>query len=135
MHKLLEPTHSSSWPSWHRLQHFTIMVRGYNVVTSVVGRGLVLNHILRCLWWSVNPATSFCGVHYLWHVLGCGRSGDSMGNIHNSVEVATLVPQGNLMPFHHHSTIGLVVLAMAKYLLVTYVDGSKPCSSSPQAYG
>jgi hypothetical protein len=40
-----------------------------------------------------------------------------MGNIHNGVEVATLVPQGNPMPFHYHSTIGLVVLAVAKSLL------------------
>jgi hypothetical protein len=41
-----------------------------------------------------------------------------MGNIHNSVEVATLVPQGDLMPFYHYSTIGLVVLVVSKSLLV-----------------
>jgi hypothetical protein len=44
-----------------------------------------------------------------------------MGNIHDCGEVATLVPQGNLMPFHHHSTIGLVVLAMPKSLFVNYL--------------
>jgi hypothetical protein len=42
-----------------------------------------------------------------------------MGNIHNSVEVATLVPQGDLMPFHHYSTIGLVVLAFPSPCLST----------------
>jgi hypothetical protein len=44
-----------------------------------------------------------------------------MGNIHDCVEVAPLVPQGNLMPFHCHSTIVLVVLAMPKSLFVHYL--------------
>jgi hypothetical protein len=44
-----------------------------------------------------------------------------MGNIHNSLEVATLLPQGDLMPFHHYSTIGLVVLVVPKSFLVNHL--------------
>jgi hypothetical protein len=44
-----------------------------------------------------------------------------MGNIHNSVEVASLVPQGDLMPFHHHSTIDLVVFVVPKSSLVNHL--------------
>jgi hypothetical protein len=40
-----------------------------------------------------------------------------MGNIHDGVEVGSLVPQGDLMPFHHYSTIDLVVLVVPKSLL------------------
>jgi hypothetical protein len=43
-----------------------------------------------------------------------------MGNIHNSVEVVSLVPQGDIMPFHHYPTIGLVVLVVPKSLLVNH---------------
>jgi hypothetical protein len=44
-----------------------------------------------------------------------------MGNIHYGVEVAFLVPQGDLMPFHHHSTIDRVVLVVPKSLFVNHL--------------
>jgi hypothetical protein len=44
-----------------------------------------------------------------------------MGNVHDSVEVASLVRQGDLMPFYHHPTIDLVVLIVPKSLLVNHL--------------
>jgi hypothetical protein len=70
---------------------------------------------------SVAPTISFGGAHNLCLVFFCGRGGDSMGNVHDSVEVASLVTQGDLMHFHQHPTIDLVVLVVSKSLLVNHL--------------